>query len=69
MLHPYLDTPVEEDLMDLIDPDSAYPIETFALAGRILYLAIERGEANDDVAYEAALLKSVTMAEGEWSIA
>lgn len=68
MLHPYLDTEAEEDLMDLIDPDLEYAVPILNLAGRILYGAIKAGVCEDDADYERALLRSVELASGEWIV-
>lgn len=58
-----------EDLMDLIDPDDEFATDILVLAGRILSVNIGHGRVRDEDEYEYALLKSLSMASGEWSIA
>lgn len=69
MLSYYLsDDEMDNDLRDLIDPDLECANEVFRLAGRILSVAATHGLLEDDADYERALLRSVSLAKGEWMV-
>lgn len=64
-----VDDDLDQDLMDLIDPEEPYALETFRLAGRILWNHVARNNyCMAEADYERALVRSVELAHGEWSI-
>jgi hypothetical protein len=65
-----VDDDLDQDLMDLIDPEEPYAIEELHLAGRILWNHVARNNyVMAEADYERALVRSVELAHGEWSIA
>jgi hypothetical protein len=57
-----------DDLMDEIDADLDYAPEILSLAGRILLAGVRSGSVRSDVEYERALLRSISLATGEFVV-
>lgn len=61
---------IDEDLMDLIDPDMDNAVPILRLANRLLYVALDWSDnVRSEADYERALLRSVAVANNELRIA
>lgn len=59
---------VDEDLMDLIDPDEEYAVEIKVAATHLMLAGLQRNVIRSEAEYERALLRSVELASGEWIV-
>lgn len=60
---------IDEDLMDLIDPDMDNAVPILRLANRLLYVALDWSDnIRSEADYERALLRSVAVASSEGGI-